>query len=1091
MEHACRHRNVVRLSRVLLIAAVVVVLGLVPATVVRASTNLLSNPGFESPLGGTQTEGTANPSFGNWTAYNFRPSIPMPVEVGAPNPVHSGQASGEVRDPPGIGSAFFYQDLSSFDPNSTYTISAWVYPESGEQGFDLEFGWDRGSQGNTTGSSSFGISPTATGSSAWGQSVSAPPVTYNTWHHIQLVVNGTTFTSELYIDGVYEGISSAGQPVPSGSNTTLLIGYGSVPPSETRFFWDDLEITPGIAIGPPSGIVGEWQGNGNANDSVGTNNGTFVDGGYAAGQNGEAFSLDGKTSYVSIPSSAMASVTGAISVSAWVNHTAQPTENAEVLGQYDTHDNATAFDFSIDANGHLEWFVVGPGCDSLRGDVRTVETMSPIPTGQWTQIAGTYNPATEQLNVLVNGQQVPTQMINSAKVPTLCRTGTPLRIGAAEAIGGELGAFFQGEIQDVQLYNTDISGSPSGSVGGGEPPPPSPSCVSGPGNPPRAVVILITGVNSQLPPNPPYDPLAQQYCGLLDTSDPALADLHEMAQEAFDSPSDGPITPIDLTDGLAQAGAVLLPFSYDGAALTGTGTHPTYFAVPFLKNVPGERSPSSEADTYLLGLIHQVHGFWPGAPIFVIGHSEGGLVAEQLFERHSLSELSHAGVARIFSLDSPINGVGFTPPFFSGVSASLANLYQARWESRGALQLDLIRKEKASKLLYLPIGTEGDELYNWADFSCPGIESQVIWVSRPCTNSTLTGFTVFSRITPEPATFGTPSWPSQSGLLPFDSHRFVMQSADNIAALVQAVESGGGQATATTSSVRIIADGVLTASLASIATTDEQVAYVPRIRARLGQEAVTEGGTITITGSGFGTSPGTARILASSSVMALPVIRWTPTQITVGVPAHEVSGLVSVTPSTGGTAVAGLIGIETGGRNRVAHLTYVRTRRAFDGEPQVIEVRTSDARGHRVHAAAVQIIEGLTDRQMATNSRGIASVALRGFGCEPILAISGNKTLSFRACWRKPRREKMMLSVLRKRGMVSIRASIKAGTAVPGEPVHFILAAGKCARLTRSHTRTNSHGTTSVQLVNHCSIPVLVEVTTNHDTLVQGVLVAP
>ncbi len=462
MKHVSRRRTVVRLTRVLGLAGAVVVLNLVPATVVRASTNLLSNPGFESPVGGTQTEGTANPSFGNWTAYNFRPSIPMPAEVGAPSPVHGGQASGEVGDPPGIGSAFFFQDLLSFDPNSTYTISAWVYPESGEQGFYLGFGWDRGSQGNTTGSSSFGISPTATGFGAWGQGASAPPVAYKMWHHIELVVNGATLTSELYVDGVYEGTAPSGQAVPSGSSTTLIIGNGSGPPSETRFFWDDLEITSAA-----TGIVGEWQGNGNANDSVGTNNGTLVDGGYAAGQNGQAFQLDGTDDYVTIPSTAMSSVVGAISVSAWIQPASLPTsEGFIILSQYDTHDTGTAFDLELLPGGHLEWVVTNSSCDSLRGGARTVETSSVISAGHWSEVAGTYNPSTGQMSILVNGVQTPTHMTDSASVPSLCRSSAPLRIGAAESLGGDIRDYFDGEIEDVKLYNTDISGSP-GSSGGG------------------------------------------------------------------------------------------------------------------------------------------------------------------------------------------------------------------------------------------------------------------------------------------------------------------------------------------------------------------------------------------------------------------------------------------------------------------------------------------------------------------------------------------------------------------------------------------------------------------------------------------------
>ncbi len=71
MEHACRRRNVVRLSRVLLIAAVVVVLGLLPATVVRASTNLVGNPGFESPLAGTQTKEPSIPTLGTGSRIVF------------------------------------------------------------------------------------------------------------------------------------------------------------------------------------------------------------------------------------------------------------------------------------------------------------------------------------------------------------------------------------------------------------------------------------------------------------------------------------------------------------------------------------------------------------------------------------------------------------------------------------------------------------------------------------------------------------------------------------------------------------------------------------------------------------------------------------------------------------------------------------------------------------------------------------------------------------------------------------------------------------------------------------------------------------
>jgi Concanavalin A-like lectin/glucanases superfamily len=236
-------------KRISILAVLIGMLVLVGTAGAQTTSNLLGNPGFEAPLGGTQTSGTAGSSFGNWTAYSFRPAIPLPAEVSAPNPVHGGNMSGEVTDPPGIGSAFFYQDLSSFDPNSTYTISAWVYPVTGSQSLQFVFGWDRGAQGYVAGSSEFGITPTEVNFGAWGQTGNpAPSVTYNTWHHVQLVVDDSTLTSRLYIDGSCQGTSPTGQAVPSGSASTMFMGYGSVPPTENHFYWDDMELTPGIQV---------------------------------------------------------------------------------------------------------------------------------------------------------------------------------------------------------------------------------------------------------------------------------------------------------------------------------------------------------------------------------------------------------------------------------------------------------------------------------------------------------------------------------------------------------------------------------------------------------------------------------------------------------------------------------------------------------------------------------------------------------------------------------------------------------------------------------------------------------------------------
>jgi len=72
-------------------------------------------------------------------------------------------------------------------------------------------------------------------------------------------------------------------------------------------------------IQPPSGIVGWWPGDGNANDIVGGNHGT-LEGGvtYALGVVGWAFSFDGVDDYVGVSDGVNLDITGAITLDAWI-----------------------------------------------------------------------------------------------------------------------------------------------------------------------------------------------------------------------------------------------------------------------------------------------------------------------------------------------------------------------------------------------------------------------------------------------------------------------------------------------------------------------------------------------------------------------------------------------------------------------------------------------------------------------------------------------------------------------------------------------------------------------------------------------------
>ncbi|MGA2244785.1 MAG: LamG-like jellyroll fold domain-containing protein [Verrucomicrobiota bacterium] len=82
---------------------------------------------------------------------------------------------------------------------------------------------------------------------------------------------------------------------------------------------------------PPSGIVAWWPGEGNATDTIGTNN-AVLDGGvtYAPGEVGQAFSFAGTSGYVFVPASSELNVGlgGGLTVEGWIE---TPTTNVSQI----------------------------------------------------------------------------------------------------------------------------------------------------------------------------------------------------------------------------------------------------------------------------------------------------------------------------------------------------------------------------------------------------------------------------------------------------------------------------------------------------------------------------------------------------------------------------------------------------------------------------------------------------------------------------------------------------------------------------------------------------------------------------------------
>lgn len=219
--------------------------------------------------------------------------------------------------------------------------------------------------------------------------------------------------------------------------------YGSILSSNALL----MVNPPPSCVPPPSGLMDWWPGEGNANDVIGTNNGTLVGGAsYAVGEVGQAFSFDGSSGYVSIPdSSSMDSFTNHITIELWMK--VNPlTVNSDWTG--------------IVTKGNSSWglegtrlaktvtFIVSGSSSSLLNGSRNVND------GQWHHVAAVYDGAS--MFLYVDG----TLDVSQSATGLIAQNSYPMCLGVnAQGTHGTPMYFFNGLVDEVSLYNRALTAS--------------------------------------------------------------------------------------------------------------------------------------------------------------------------------------------------------------------------------------------------------------------------------------------------------------------------------------------------------------------------------------------------------------------------------------------------------------------------------------------------------------------------------------------------------------------------------------------------------------------------------------------------------
>ncbi|HVM62953.1 MAG TPA: LamG domain-containing protein [Verrucomicrobiae bacterium] len=197
---------------------------------------------------------------------------------------------------------------------------------------------------------------------------------------------------------------------------------------------------------PPSGLVGWWPGDGNANDIIGGNNGTLTSVTFAAGEVGEAFSFNGVNSELTVPNNTNQNTGSQISIDAWVNPTTYG--HGRSILQKRSASNVGGFTFeTTDApfgptNGLA--FVIWVG-----GTQITLQTPDDVmTTGAWQHVAATYDGA--NMRIYING----TQQASMAATGAIDAVTDSLVSGDNVVNPSDA---WQGLIDEIQLFSRALS----------------------------------------------------------------------------------------------------------------------------------------------------------------------------------------------------------------------------------------------------------------------------------------------------------------------------------------------------------------------------------------------------------------------------------------------------------------------------------------------------------------------------------------------------------------------------------------------------------------------------------------------------------
>ena len=230
---------------------------------------------------------------------------------------------------------------------------------------------------------------------------------------------------------------------------------------------------------PTDGLVGWWPFNGNANDESGNGNDGTVNGATLTedrfGVANAAYNFDGVDDWIDVLNNqGLNSASG--TVSAWLKSNGELFNDQQLIfGQYQSRPQLI-----VNTNNNQKASISWP---SSNGDNANATSTSLISSGEWISVIGTYS--SNNIKIYINGvfeAELITELTQSNCFSSIYNIGG--FNATNQTCGGEIGQsqFFNGNIDDIAIYNRALSPEEITALYTGEPVNPPAACNPLPSN---------------------------------------------------------------------------------------------------------------------------------------------------------------------------------------------------------------------------------------------------------------------------------------------------------------------------------------------------------------------------------------------------------------------------------------------------------------------------------------------------------------------------------------------------------------------------------------------------------------------------------